>query len=436
MLQKLHWNDVRETIHKDSPDFVKIIDDLDPNPKDGLYFYLINYAYGSIIVDHGTFQIPNSDKQIVPINHSSIPHQIKDDLGYSGTVPFGFITENCIEAFMYSNKRIIPSSLVKKGQFISLWRVLDEGVSYHTGKFWNITSGTRSICMIPKITDTKNHKNLKMAYHLKNNVPEQLFDNWDLFVKIANHRDFTQPWKSTILFFPKQWFEYKKDMRWAEFYRYLLNIVWQGSSFRRNQFIFDFAFSLAQENRGLRPNPYIADIVRHLIAIGSGAVPGFTPAIDDSAAPISGLQHIYLDKYELKKYAPVIMHAHYFTPRDQQVGYYSFQMPTTIIFSPRSRKKTSAMRDINETQHIMEVLFTEILRGNLEVENTPLFWLAENIKYNFYHSDKDKSGIILPACKIEQLDTNFTKALVNNNNYMFPEFSSFFKGCISISSPL
>jgi hypothetical protein len=438
MLKQVFWKDVKvkETIRKASSSFAAIIDDI--SPSDDHYFYLADYPYGAVIVDHGTFQVPNSNNHIVPLNHPTILQKQKEDLGYSGTLPLGLIIKNCIETFMYGNKRIIPSSLVKVGQFVSLWVisevVLSEGISYHTGRFWNVTSGARSICMVPKITDTKCHKVIKKTFHLNNNVPQSLFEHWDLFAKIANHKNFTQPWQSTILFFPKQWFEHTKDKKWSEFYRYLLNTVWQSSSFRRNQFIFDFAFSMAQESRNLRPNPYLADIVRHLIAIGNGAVPGFTPAINDSAAPISGLQQVYLEAYGLKKYAPVLLHAHHFSPHDQQVAYYSFQIPTTTIFSPRSRKISSMMSDLQEANHIMELLLSEILLGNLRVENTPLFKLAESVKYGFYHADKDKTGEIQSACEIAKLDSNFTKTLINDDNYIFPEFASFFKGCIAIIS--
>lgn len=432
MLKKVFWKDIREDLVKICPDFVPIIDELSPN--DDHYFYSIDYPFGSVIVDHGVFQLPADGGGMVSVTDPTISQKIQDDLSYSGTIPFGIITRNSIEAFMYGNERIIPSSLIKEGQFISLWRVLDKGPSYHTGRFWNITSGARSICMAPKITDTKSHKKLKTMFDLKNNVPETLFSHWDLFVNIANHADFIQPWQARIIFFPAQWFKHEEDPLWSNFYRYLLNAVWQKSSFRRNQFIFDFAFSIFQETKGLRPNPYLADIVRHLIAIGSGAVPGFTPAIDNSAAPITGFQKIYLEVYDLKKYAPVIMHAHHFSPNNSQTAYYSFQIPTTTIFSPRSRKISSTMNDLQETCYILRTLLTEILQGNLQVENTPLFNLAETIGYEFYHSDKDKIGVISSASEIAKADPNFTPVFLTQNNYSFPEFSPFFKGCVSIAT--
>lgn len=432
MIEQVFWKDIRAQVRVGYPAFAEIIDALDPD--DEHYLYRLEYPYGDLIVEKGIFQVPNLDGHVVPISHSTVPNKVKNDLGYSGTIPLGLVLKNSIEASMLSKNRVIPSSIVKEGQLISLWRVLDEGPSFHTGRFWNIYSGARSICMIPKITDASSHKALKSKFGLKANIPQNLFEQWELFVNIANHFDHSEQWRSSILFFPKRWLEHKKDKEWIEFYLFLHNAVWQSSSFRRNQFIFDFAFSRAQENRNLRPNPYLADTVRHLIAIGSGAVPAFTPAVDDSAAPVKLLQQVYLEDYSLKKYAPTIVHLHHFSPGDQCPVYYSFQIPTTTVFSPKSRKLSSAMVELHEVKHIMETLLSEILKQNLEVEGTPLFELAKNVRYSYFHSEKDKSGEILSAAEIENLDQRFNKTVINNKEYVFPEFSPFFRGCVCASS--
>lgn len=431
-MEKVLWKDARAQIKAIHPALFKVIDELSPD--DEHYLYRLEYPYGSLIVDRGTFLVPNYEKHIVPLSHSTIPKKIEEELGYSRTIPLGLVVENSIEASMLSKDRVIPSSIVKQGQLISLWRVLDEGASFHTGRFWNIYSGSRSICMIPKVTDASSYKGLKNKFGLKLHIPQKLFDHWELFTAIANHPNFPQPWKSVIYFFPKKWLQHKTDKTWAPFYLFLHSTVWQSSAFRRNQFIFDFAFSRVQESKNLKPNPYLADTVRHLIAIGSGSVPAFVPAIDDTAAPISGLQQVYLEDYGLKKYAPIIMHLHHFSQSKQRPVYYSFQIPTTTIFSPKSRKVSSAMVEIHEVKYIMETLLSEILKQNLEVEDTPLFELAKLVKYDYFHAEKDQSAEIRPALEIEKIDPNFTKTLINSIEYIFPEFSPFFRGCIAVSN--
>jgi hypothetical protein len=426
MLREIKWSEIHDEVSKLCPEIASIVKNIGCDD----ILYEVSYPYGELIVDKGVFQIPNEEGLVVPITHASIPSKIKSALGYCGTIPLGLVLENSIESYLLAKDRIIPSSILHHGQFISLWRVLEENVSYHTGSFWNISSGARSICMIPHITDQIGYKGIKAKFNLKLNIPETLFDHWAIFSKITKNTQFYQPWQSRILFFPEQWLARKKDKKWQNFFLYLHRIAWEKSSFRRNQFIFDFAFSCMQENRNLRPNPYLADTVRHLIAVGSGAIPGFKVATNDIAAPITGLQKVFLEDYGLKKYAPTIVHSAHFELKHPV--YYSFQIPTTIVFSPKSRKKNSAMESLEEVKHIMETLLTEVLRGKLEVENTPLYDLAKNVQYCYYHGDKYRNNEVQMCGDIEKIDPTFTRSLTNNLSYLFPEFSSFFWGCISI----
>lgn len=430
-IEKHTWGSLSKLVKAVFPKLGKIIDELNPNHNYPLY--LVKYPYGSMILDKGIFQIPNNESRLVPISHSSISSKIKDHLSYSGTIPLGLVVSKGIESFVQSKHRVLPATFIGKGKLVSLWRVLEEGPSYFLGPFWSIASGVRSICMIPKITDSACHKALKIKYGLKLPVPQRLSDQWELFTHIANHPDFTQEWSSELVFFSKKWFEHKSDKIWSEFYRFLLNEVWQITSYRRNQFIFDFAFSIAQENKNLKPNPYLADTVRHLVAIAAGSAPAFSPGIDDTAAPISGLQKVYIEDYGLKKYAPVIMHLHHLSFKENRPVYYSFQIPTTTIFSPKSRKLSSAMAELHELKHIVETLSSEILKGNLGVEQTPLFDLAKNTRYEYYHSDKDKYGEILPINELAEFDNSFNKSVLVKGDYSFPDFGPFFRGCISIS---
>lgn len=432
MLQRVKWQEISPRVKMLLPEFATIIDNLNPDHNHNLY--LVNYPYGAAILDQGVFQIPNADNHLVPLNHSTIPQQIKNDLGYCGTIPLGLMLENSIETFMRADQRVIPSTMLTPGKFISLWRVLDEGISFHAGRFWNVCSGARSICMLPKITDANGYKAIKAKHGLKLKVPQKLIEHFELFSSIIQHIPTEIPWQSSLLFFPQHWFSHQKDGAWVKFYHYLLNTVWQGAAFRRNQFIFDFAFSRAQENRNLRSNPYLADTVRHLVAIGCGAVPAFTPAIDQTAAPIDLLQSVFVESYGLKRYAPTIMHLQHFSPQSQNPVYYSFQIPTTTVFSPKSRKVSSTMVELQEVKHIMEILLTEILKGNLEVENTPLFELAKNVHYEYFHSEKDKADEIQQASLIAELNPKFTHLGSGDGDYQFAEFAPFFRGCISISN--
>ncbi len=136
----------------------------------------------------------------------------------------------------------------------------------------------------------------------------------------------------------------------------------------------------------------MVDTIKHLLAIGIGTVPGLATGIDDSSAPISGLQKVFLEDYGLKKYAPVIIHSQHYSFQNPRPVYYSLQLPTTMSFSPKSNRASSVMVELRELKHVMEILISEILKGHLEVNRTPLFQIAKNVRYSFHHTDPDRSN--------------------------------------------
>lgn len=433
-LEKHTWKSVRNLVMSVYPDLAKIIDKLSPD--NTLTLYVARYSYGATIIDKGIFSLPNNDGKIVPLRHHTITESVRTDLDFDGTIPVGLVTNNSIESFMTSGDRVTPFTRFRAGDILALWRIFDKGKSYQEAPFWSILSGARSICMLPKITDQNGYRLLKQKYNLSLPIPKNLHDHWNIFTYLANHSEFSEPWTSEIIFFSKKWFSFKEDHQWTQFYYFLLNKVWQGSPFTRNKIMFDYFFSVIQEKRNLKPNPYLADTFAHVMAISSGEAPAFVPARDSSAAPICGLQKIFVEDYRLKKYPPVIMHTHHFSLEQNIPVYYSFEIPTTIQFSPRSNIALTTMAELRGIKHITEILMQEIQAGKLGIERTPLFDLVKHLKINFYHNEKDNTNEITPARDLAHFDIELTNSLVSMNKSMtsFPEFSPFFRGCISIGS--
>lgn len=430
-LKKISWNDIAPDIQLIDPNLKCIIDEVSPSKDYALY--VGEYSYGALILNKGIFHVVNDDNALVPLSHQSVPSKVQEDLSYTGTIPVGLVLDNSIETFFVFGERTIPSSFYTSGGWISLWSILEGKDSYQVGPIWSISSGARTICMLPKITDKYCYEELKRKYNLKEQIPKCLAEHWKIFESIANHKNFSQPWKSKIVYFSKQWFEQKTDKKWAKFYKYLLHKAWSDSTVKRNQFIFDFIFSLSQKNCGLKPNPYLADTVKHLVGIGAGGLPGFKPATDNTAAPIEGLQKAYIEDYGLRK-IPTIMQPHHFSLSSPDRVYYSLEMPTTAVFSPRSSNGVSRMVDMRELKYILDKFLSEILNGNLMVEQTPFFNLAETIQYDFYHTDPDQHNEITLLKNVSAIDDNFNKILHVTSIELAPvEFASFFRGCVSFS---
>jgi hypothetical protein len=433
-LEKHTWKSARKLVKAVYPELAEVIDKVSPD--DSFSLYVARYSYGAMIIDKGVFSLPNDEGKIVPLRHHTISVDVKEDLEFDGTIPVGLVTKNSIESFMASVDRVTPFTRFGSGDILALWRIFDKGKSYQEAPFWSIFSGARSICMLPKITDQNGYRLLRQKYNLSLPIPKNLHDHWNIFSYLANHSEFSEPWTSEIIFFSKKWFSCKEDNEWSLFYYFLLNKVWQGSPFTRNKMMFDYFFSVIQEKRNLKPNPYLADTLAHVVAISSGEAPAFIPARDSTAAPIRGLQKIFIEDYRLKKYPPVLMHSHHFSLEENIPVYYSFEIPTTIQFSPRSNSALTTMAELRGIKHITEVLIQEIQAGKLGIERTPLFDLVQHLKINFYHNEKDSSKEISSAKNLAQLDQDLLNTLVsvNKDAMAFPESSPFFRGCISIAA--
>lgn len=432
-IDELYWQDVREDVAKVNPELTKVIDNMDPGKEYTLF--RARYPYGEIILDEGKFLLPLSNGNVVSIHDPLIPKNTRAKLDYNRSNPAGIMLQNSAELFMRVNEHVIPFAMLRPGKIFGLWRALDPKLSYHQEHVWSLCSGARSLLMMPKISDAISHRRLQREYGVRHARPKNLYDQWQLFTELANKPHFPQPWHNEVLFFSKTWFEEKDDDAWIRFHHFLLRQAWYGAYFWRNQFIWDFTFSRAQANRNLKPNPYLADTAKHLLAIGEGPAPGFRVAVDDSAAPISSLQQIYLDSYQLKNYAPLFMHLEHFDMYNcEHPVYYSLQFPTTIEFSPKSRRLSSAMEELREIRHVMRSVQAEIVGDKGKLGDTPMYELATVVDYSYYHSDKDQYDEIESTTLLPENDLSMQAQLAKFPGRTFAETSPFVRGCVRVSN--
>lgn len=241
-LKKHTWKSARKLVLSVYPQLAQAIDEISPDDKYALY--QASYPYGAMIIDKGVFYVPNMTGDIVPLYDHTIPKNYQEDLDFKGTIPVGLVIKNKIESFMEHRERITPFALFAPGNLLALWRIFDKKISYQEAPFWKICSGSRAICMLPKITDKNGYEFLKNKYSLSIPIPKKLHDHWYVFSCIANHPNFNEPWSSEIIYFSKDWFLQKEDRKWSNFYHILLDKVWQESAFYRNKIIIDYYFSV------------------------------------------------------------------------------------------------------------------------------------------------------------------------------------------------
>jgi len=432
-LQEICWENIRDDIKSINPKLYHIIDKINPNKNYPLF--KATYAYGDEIINKGHLYLPH-EKLLYPLNASQFSSRIKELLGYNlGTNPVSLVLKNSIEIFTaIENRTVSLYGLVTPGKVFSTSRILSQTVSYSPPFLWDMTAGARSIFMLPKISDAYSNEKLRKEFGMSIIPPKGLHDHWKIFKELAQHEKFESPWFAEMLFFSKKWFTHLNDPAWKDFHLYLFQSAWNNTEFWRNQFVWDLVFCLVKKNINIRPNPYIADTVKHLLSIAAGATSGFAPAIDDSSCPCKKLQEIYSTVYSLKDYQPIIMEPYTLALYQQsRPVYYSLEYPNTMEFSPKSKKISNKITDLIEIKYLLDKYFAEICKGQLNIQGTPFQDLINGVVFDYFHANLDAYDGIKESSEMPKGDPNLKSIYASNKNKSFPKNSTFLRGCIRIS---
>ncbi len=440
-LVKVYWRNVRDRVAKVEPTFAKIVDELEPD--DSFPLYLAYYPYGALIGDTESQLYPTQDGKLYRLTDNNVPSSVVQDLGYGyGSSPLGIVLEKQFELFIdLKHKGIsVPFGVYGPGDIFSFYTNLTkrEKYQYSTNTVLTSASGVRSVFMLPNIGCATNHSNLQRDFNIKNPAPKSMYDHWHIFKNIINSDIINSDWRMCVLYFSEKWINQLQDNKaWAYLKAYLHELAWKRSQYTRSQDDYDLAFSVIQEKRNLKPNPYLVDTARHLFKIILGHAPGYAPACEDEALPLEIIQQVYTSSYGLKKYIPTVIHPVSFNfEKDINPIYYSLQHPSTYVFAPKSRKVFSKLFEMRELEYIMHVYFEELAKKNSFCSDSILCEVVKHIELNYFHNEVDRHKIVRPSAEILQLDNRlkYTSKNFQIENAMFASDAPFVRGCISITT--
>lgn len=367
------WEAARQWVVDGNPELVQIIDKISPG--DDFKLYRASYYYGDM-VDDGQFSV-RSDNGLQALAKIDRSNNFAKELMYSqGSIPAGIVLEGCMELFMDSGSKIMTKRIFKKGDAFALWRKMDGSKeSLHPLYLMYLSAGVRSIFMLPNIGDHISHANFRREYNLNIAAPKNLLEHWRVFKALANQQPRGENWRLRLLLFFEKWFEkiHGDDPVWDSLRVYFYKKMWQKTAYWRNQVFYDYNFSLAQNRCNLKPNPYLMDTLKHLLAVMVSALPGFSANGNDDCAPISFIKKAYIECYQLKDYIPTILHPAYFDD-DEENLFYSLQFPTTLVFSPKSNQANN-LQQLRELQHLYSIIFNEFINRDFGMAST----LFENV---------------------------------------------------------
>lgn len=439
-LVKTYWPDVRDRVRKIAPEFAKIVDTLSPDKSFPLY--LAYLPYGDLKGDTISPFMPKVDGGSYRLSDADAPKDVINHLGYGSTSsPLGMLLEKKIEYFIELKdlRTTIPWQIISPGAIFPLGRILKNPTHriYSPNGILTAVSGARSVFTLPKIGCMTNHLTLQRDYNIQVPPPKSLHEHWDIFKEIVSHEETHCDWRSCILYFSKKWVDkIQNSNAWHPLKELMLEYAWRSSEYQRNNNYYNIAYSLIQNKRNLKPNPYLVDTACHLFAIAAGAVPGYAPILDNDSLPLDVLQKAFVESYGLKKYIPTIMGPTQFQLEDQSSPpiYYSLQCPSTLSFSPKSRSLASTSFEMRELKHIVNVFTNELSKETNLLSDTIISDVARKAEFKFYHNKNDKHHSILNSAEIAKQDIRFDAkhALSTAPGAIYAADAPFVRGCISI----
>lgn len=433
-VEEITWREAKKLAVKGDQELFKILEEIDPS--DEYTFLRMRYPFGSFIMHEDSVYIPFNGNKSVPLSAPEVPQILKDKLGYR-SIPFGMITENPVEVYRETDDRIFSVELsgANKGIEIGIFEFFGLTSCY------SVTSGARSLFMIPKISETRHHKKLMTNYHLNCIQPRNIQRHWNVFKELYNSDLFQTKWEAEILYLTKPWDDMlaksKKSLAWEKLLNYLVKKCNEHSELGRRRLVLDVILwqqiSSSLDKQGFKPDNYITDTLKHLIYIFLGNMSGYRPITSDYGGPISEIQKIYAECYGLTQ-IPTMMGAVRYSLEKNVPVYYSMQTPMMISSSPTIRKGETIIQEMRELMMLKPVLSEH--QGNIKINNIKLHDLVRFMKLEYYHGDQYSYGQdIRPTREIPLHDPDFLYMPQNIQKKLteFADNGSFIRGCIKIS---
>lgn len=433
VIEEITWNDGRKLLRNGCQKLLDIIDEISPSKK--LTLVRVRYPYGAIIAQNDSLYLPTHGIHTVSLHNSKTPKKWHDLLGYR-SIPMGMIVENSVEIFREIDDKVFSVALSgpNTGMEIGIVEVFGSTAGY------TITSGARSLYMIPRISKTIAHKKLRREFGITSPAPKNLIEHWHIFKELYYSPSFKKSWDSELLFLSRPWAQYlekENDLAWLKLKCYIQKKAWAHSELGRRKVLLDIVWQMTASlltTKGIKPDPYVVDTLRHLILISLGGISGSRPASNDNfAGPITEFQKIYLDVYGLTDQIPTMMRPYTLNLNENKPVYYSMQTPLLLSSTPNFRNMSSNIEDMRELIGIKNYIFDRDF-GNLKIDNIRFSELLNRIQLSYFHGSMYAYGKeIRPTTEMPDSDPDMLYMPIKTSTHKFADNGAYIRGCIKIS---
>lgn len=163
-------------------------------------FMHVSYDFASYILQGGQFYLPDGVQGSSPYRSEDVTRSLKNFIGDNvALIPFGIVKNGHLEVFWDAKSRIIPRGQHVRGGLCGLRTFAMEPKDFNFKHTWTITSGSRTLILLPSIKDIGRFKRIKRHYNIQSELPKDYLDHWHIFKGI--YESVEPCWKTDVIFF-------------------------------------------------------------------------------------------------------------------------------------------------------------------------------------------------------------------------------------------
>ncbi len=433
-LKKHFYSEVRAEIKKINPELCEIIDEI--RPGDECVFYEAEYDYADLMLQKGSWFLPLEGGGTIALTDPRVPKKIVKELNYNMyTNPSLIVLNKMLECFLELQIHSQPYSAytLKPGDLIGLSQVLkglpEESSIQAQASIWNMSAGARNAFFVHKISDSSGNTRLHRLFELPMNKPKSMDDHWHFFKNI--YRQSIGEWKCRVLMFSKSWFTHFNDKSWRGLKLYFYKKLQDLTGFWTQSLAWNIGLSQIHFLKNINTSSLAASVAKHLMAVGTGKILGFSPSTDNNKLPTNIITEIYKEIYGSSDYLPILMCPDNFDYEKKAPVYVSLQrlnMEDSYLY----QGLPSTIKLLDEVQYTLKKYLDAIKKQTTLIDAPYLKSIADNVNFEFFHSVDSAHRHIQDSGKLKK-DERFS-AFKTQKNQKFPRAGKFFRGCIRLSS--
>lgn len=429
-IARVSWNEVKNLVHTVNPSLYHVIETV--SPIQSIPFYLAHFSFGAHFGIKNHAYLPTPEGTIEKIDSKYTDNELFQDLGYGrNSLPLGIILNKYCEWHQFSeNEHIIPDCVQGPGAIFNMQVVFDEDQTIENNVL-SVSSGALSSFLLPNIGCARRHSRIQKYFNVRTPAPKSPYEHHLIFKEIFEDKALQSDWNSQILYFSEKFIdEVKKNDNWLKLKLYFSEALRKKLTQNSYDPACNELFFRAKKINRFRPTPFIIDTAKYLFNICMGSGIGVKPATDDQYFPVTTIQKIYDECYQLEHTPTVMVPAPLFQKNDSV--YYPLQCPFSKINTFKTNQSNSTLTELETLRNVLLAYKDEFTDEKGDAFGSPLYYVSKQTEFSFYHYKAQSNHTIRDSSTLMCTDNRFNYTF-NNCKKSFATDAKLLRGCVRLS---